>query len=54
MGWKRKSAETYAETLERLGADALPEMLSVIPKRLVALADRTNGNHDEARGPDTS
>jgi putative ATP-dependent endonuclease of the OLD family len=38
LGWKRKSAEVYSETLERLGHAALPSMLVEVPQAVLALA----------------
>lgn len=38
LGWRQKSAEVHAETLERLGKTALPEMLTGITKHVLAMA----------------
>jgi hypothetical protein len=38
IGWKRKSAEVHAETLERLGLDVVPGELRELVRRVVSLA----------------
>lgn len=38
MGWKMKSPEVYAEVLERLGREGLPELLTAIVSRALRLA----------------
>lgn len=38
MGWKTKSPEVYAETLERLGREGLPDLLTEIVSRALRLA----------------
>jgi heterodisulfide reductase subunit B len=38
MGWKMKSPEVYAEVLERLGHEGLPELLTQIVSRALRSA----------------
>lgn len=51
MGWKRKSPEVHAETLERLGSSAVPEELNGVVERLLALAAGSTGGDGHSADP---
>jgi putative ATP-dependent endonuclease of the OLD family len=49
MGWRRKSPEVHAETLDRLGVEKLPPLLVQVPARVLALAaDAAQPSEDTA------
>ena len=43
LGWKRKSPEVHAETIERLGLESVPTELQQIVRRVLSLADTPEG-----------